>query len=132
MKKRTAQEQKLADRAYLARAWRNWHRDLLAEALAGVHHDVLERLLAQLKDLHSARALVALISDIDWSVVDRDTRAIALHEISQMIMQVREKSGLPPIDGPLPGQPDNAFRIIKAMFENFPPSAGEPAGGKAR
>ena len=46
----------LADRAHLLRAWRRWHREQLKEALAGVHGAVLERLMAKLKDLRSARA----------------------------------------------------------------------------
>lgn len=114
------------------RAWKNWHAEMLEEALAGVHRDVLKRLLEQLKDLRSARELVDFISAQNWEAVDADTRLIALHEINQAIIKLREKSGMEPIDDPRPGQPDNAFRIIKAMLESFPLSAGEPAGGKAR
>src|SRR5215469_10605296 len=44
----------LADRAHLLRAWRRWHVEQLEEALADVHADVMSRLMAQLKDLHSA------------------------------------------------------------------------------
>ena len=130
--KRREKDQELADPAYLLRAWRRHHREQLQEALAGVHRDVLKRLLEQLKDLRSARELVDFISAQNWEAVDADTRLIALHEINQAIIKLREKSGMEPIDDPRPGQPDNAFRIIKAMLESFPLSAGEPAGGKAR
>jgi hypothetical protein len=127
MKTRSESEkdQKLADDARLMRAWRKWHCEQLEEALAGVHRDVLERLMAQLNDLRSARELVDFIAAQDWAVVDYDTRLTALHEINDAIAALREHSGLTPIDDPLPGQPENAFRIIKAIMSSFPPNAGK-------
>jgi hypothetical protein len=72
MKNRScAKDQKLADNARLLRAWRKWHGEQLEEALAGVHRDVVERLLAQLKDLRSTRELLAFIEAQDWA---RDRR----------------------------------------------------------
>jgi hypothetical protein len=124
MKRRTAKEQELADDAYLLRAWKRWHREQLKAALAGVHGAVLERLMMHLKDLRSARELVNFIATEDWSAVDAATRLI-LHEVNTAITKLREKSGMEPIDDPLPGQPDNAYRIIKALFESFPSQAGE-------
>ena len=82
----------LADRAHLLRAWRRWHREQLKEALAGVHGAVLERLMAKLKDLRSARELVAFIEAQDWACVDSDTRAIALFEIDRAIVALRERT----------------------------------------
>jgi hypothetical protein len=117
----------LADRAHLLRAWRRWHVERLEEALEGVHGAVLERLMAQLKDLHSARELVDFIAAQDWSVVDTDTRFTALHEINIAITKLRERNGQEPISDPLPGAPQNAFRIIKNLFKSFPPRAGERA-----
>ena len=61
----------------------------------------------------------------DWSVVDAATRLICLHEINVAISALRQSRGLDPIDDPLPDAPDNAFRIIKAVFESFPPQVGE-------
>jgi len=57
VKRRTKQEQKLADDVCLLRWWKAWHREQLEEALSGVHRDVLERVMAQLKNLKSAREL---------------------------------------------------------------------------
>ena len=94
------------------RAWRRHRRERLEEALTGVHRDALERLLAQLKGLQAARELVAFIADQDWSVVDADTRAIALHQINAAIMALRERQGLAPIDNALPNESSNAFRKI--------------------
>jgi hypothetical protein len=119
------QEKKLADDAKLVRAWRNWHAEQLQEALAGLHRDVLGRVMAQLKNLRSARELVTAVAAEDWSVVDADTRLVVLHQINVAIAALREKQGLEPIDDPLPGQPDNAYRIIKAMFMKIPAAARE-------
>src|SRR6516225_10551924 len=127
MKRRTTKEQELADRSRLAHAWRKWHAEQLKAALEGVYGAVLERLMAQLKDLHSARELVDFIAAQDWSVVDTDTRFTALHEINIAITKLRERNGQEPISDPLPGAPENAFRIIKNLFKSFPPRAGERA-----
>jgi hypothetical protein len=48
--------------ARLLRAWRTFHRERLEEALDDVGRGALERLLAQLEDLRSARELVACVS----------------------------------------------------------------------
>jgi len=84
-------------------------------------------MMAQLKDLKSARELVNAIAAEDWSTVDADTRLIMLHELNVAICKLREKHNQEPIDDPLPGQPDNAFRIIKNLFNSFPPRVGERA-----
>jgi hypothetical protein len=125
MRRQFAKDKELEDNARLLRAWRKWHAEQLEEALAGVHRDVLERLMEQLKALRSARELVGFIATQNWSEVDADTRLTVLHQINTAIPKLREKSGMEPIDDPLPGQPDNASRIIKRLFESFPPSAGK-------
>jgi hypothetical protein len=111
---RTAQEKKLADDARLMKWWRAWHAEQLEEALAGVHRDVLQRVMAQLKNLKSARELINAVATEDWSTVDADTRLVVLHELNTAIAALREKSGMPPIDDPLPGEHD--IRIIKALY----------------
>src|SRR6516165_5331643 len=126
-RQRTAQEKKLADDARLMRWWSTWHREQLEQALDGMHGDIMRGLMAQLENLHSARALVDFISARDWSRVDANTRMIALHEINRAIAALRSKSGLPFIDDPLPGQPDNAYRIIKKLFESFPSQRESPS-----
>ena len=127
MKRRLSDKQKkrLAANAKLMRWWRNWHAEQLQEALAGVHRDVLQRVMAQLKDLRSARELVNAMAAEDWSVVDADTRLIVLHEINVAIAALREKQGLPFVDDPLPGSPASAFQIIKAMFMKIPATVRE-------
>ena len=77
MRRQSAKDKELEDNARLLR---KWHAKQLEEALAGLHADVLGRLMAQLKDLRSARELVASIEAVDWATVDADTRAVALFE----------------------------------------------------
>jgi hypothetical protein len=59
--------------------------------------------MAQLKDLRSARELVAFVEAQGWNEVDADARLIALHEINQAITKLRECADLAPIDDALPG-----------------------------
>jgi hypothetical protein len=88
----------------------------LEEALGGVHGAIVDRLMAQLKDLRSARDLLAFIEAQDWSAIDADTRLVALHEINTAITKFRERNGLAPIDDALPGERPNAFLIKQQLF----------------
>jgi hypothetical protein len=85
------------DHAYQARrhplAGRGWHREQLEEALAGMHGDILRRLMAQLKELSSARELVNHIAAQDWSAVDADTKQIVLRQINLAITKTRRVRG---------------------------------------
>ena len=127
MLSQSKKDKKLADDARLMRWWSAWHREQLEQALDGMHGDIMRGLMAQLKDLHSARALVDFISARDWSRVDANTRMIALHAINRAIAALRSKSGLPFVDDLLPGQPDNAYRIIKNLFNSFPQPRESPS-----
>ena len=82
-----------------------------------MHRDVFERLMARLKQLRSARELVSFIAAQDWSAVGAAARLIALHEINQAIMRLRERNGLPPIDDALPGERPTAFQLIPHNHE---------------
>jgi hypothetical protein len=125
MKRRSEKEQTLQDNARLLRTWKNFHREQLEQVLTGVHAAVFERLMTRLKDLRSARDLVDFIAAQDWTAVDYDTRFTALHQINNAIAALHERNGLTPIDDPLPGAPENAFRIIKTIMTSFPLQAGK-------
>src|SRR5262245_15530101 len=127
--RKSEKDKTLADNARLLRAWRRWHHEQLEKALAGVHGDVMGRLMAQLKDLRSARELVEFIEAQDWSAVDSDTRFTVLHEINAAITGLRERAGQVPIDDALPGEPLRAFQLIRAIFTKFPLKRDDPAGG---
>jgi len=112
-RKQSKLDKELADNARLRRAWHRWHREQLEEALQGLHHDVLKRLMAELKHLRAAREFLRFIETQDWAAIDADTRLIALHEINAAITKLRERNGLTPIDDPLPGERADAFLLIK-------------------
>jgi hypothetical protein len=103
MRKRTTEDQKLADDARLLRAWRQWHCEQLQLALTGMHRDVLER-------------LVDFIAVQNWEAIDYDTRQIALHEIATAITRLRERKGLPPFNDALPSECPTAFQIIRKII----------------
>jgi hypothetical protein len=125
--RKLTKDQKLAEVQKLSRAYKRWHREQLEEALIGVHGDVLVQLMIQLKNLREARGLFNFIEAQDWASIDAETRFIALHEINVAIAHLRERNGMPAIDDPLPGQPDNVFRRIRAMlFTPSPAEAGSP------
>jgi hypothetical protein len=123
--KSAKEQKKLADDAYLLRAWHAWHREQLEETLAGVHRDVMHRLMAQLKDLRSARELITSIETVDWNTIDADTRLIALHQINVAITRLRERSGQEPIDDALPGEPLRAFQLIREIINPVSRISGE-------
>jgi hypothetical protein len=110
------EEKKLADTARMMRAWRRWHREQLAEVLQGPHGPMIERLIFILKELslQSAPLLLAYIRGVDWSTVDADIKFVCLHEINTAIAAMRERHGMDSFNDPLPGQPENVSRLIKA------------------
>ena len=114
-----SKDQKLAETRKLTRAYKQWQREQLAEALAGAHGAAIAELMTLLDrlELSSAAALLDFMRRNDWSSVSYDTRLTVLHQINDRITRMRERRGLPPFDDPLPGQPDNVFRRIKrALF----------------
>ena len=125
MRRKSEKDKKLADDARLLRAWRKWHGEQLEKALASMLGAVLARLMEELKDLRSARELVDFLAAQDWSAVDANTRFTALHEINNAITKLHQHENLTSIDDPLPGHSENAFRIIKRIFESFPSHAGK-------
>jgi hypothetical protein len=118
MKKRSAQERKLADDAYLLRTWKRWHREQLEEALAGPHRVIAVQVVEFLKTMTpaSANALLALMRTQTWSDVDADTKFTLLHEINSAISRMREKNDMPVIDDPLPHERLSVFLTIKQML----------------
>jgi len=134
VKRRTKQEQKLADDVCLLRWWKAWHREQRDFVLAGPHGAMLGELFRMLDNLQHVQPsqLIGFVRSIDWAVIDTDTRLIVLHEINVAIAKLRSSSDLPPINDPLPGQPDNAYRLIRRLFTSFPPRAGERAAASGK
>jgi len=114
---KTEEDKALRENAYLLRRWNKFHAEQLEETLVGVHADVMNRLMAQLKELRSARELVAAVEAEDWSKVDAGTCLIALRQINVAITKLRERMDAEtPISDPLPGQPLNAFLLAKQII----------------
>src|SRR5262249_18758230 len=105
----------------LRRAWLQFHRDELEEALAGPHRVIVVQVMEFLKVITpaSSSALLQLMHSQSWENVNPHTRLVLLHEINQAIMRMREKHGMPPIDDPLPlpGKRENVFRMIKKTLK---------------
>jgi len=123
-RRKSEKDKELADNARLLRACRHWHREQLEKALNGLHGSVMARLMAELKNLHSARQLVAFTAAQDWNAIDADTRLVALHEINAAITALRERMGQTPIDDALPGERENAFRTVKQSITPNPLEQG--------
>jgi hypothetical protein len=128
-RKQSKLDKELQDSARLLRAWKKFHREELEEALAGPHGPMIERLMFILSTLSrdSAPLLLGYVRGVDWSSVNYETRLTVLHEINNYITRMRERHGLPPIDDPLPGQPDTVFRIVRAILSPSPAHVCRPS-----
>jgi hypothetical protein len=115
-------DEKLAEVQKLSRAYKQWHREQLGEALTGAHGATVAELMSLLDrlELNSAATLLAAVQRTAWNEISYDTRLTVLHQINETIARLRERNGMPAIDDPLPGQPDSVFRRIKHIL--FPPS----------
>jgi hypothetical protein len=99
MKKRTAQDQKLADASRLLRAWKKFHREELEAVRAGPHAAVLNELFRMFENLKHVQPsqLIGFTQSIDWAAIDHNTKLVVVHEINSNITVFREKQGLEPI-----------------------------------
>jgi hypothetical protein len=129
MKPHNARDKKLADDDRLLHAWRAWHAEELAEALAGPHRQVLEPLMQLLKNLdpHSSNALLDFIRAQDWGAIDAQTKLVVLHDINTAITRLRTRNSKAPIDDALPGERGNVFQLIRLIIV---PINGKPAAGR--
>jgi len=119
MRKSSAKDKELEYRSTLLRAWKKFHAEQLEAALAGVHADVMSRLMAELKHLRSARELIDFIAAQNWSVVSYDDRAVALHEINRAITALRERHNMSPFDDGMPGDRPNVFQSIRGIVTGY-------------
>jgi hypothetical protein len=127
-----AAEKKLADDSRLRRAWRHWRRERLDALLAGPFGAPAQELLAFFKTMTGPTALVDFVRSGPWSGADEDTRFEILALIDAVIVKQREKRNLPSFDDALPGQPLNAFLILRAQLAPQSPSDDGAARGEAR
>jgi hypothetical protein len=115
----TAEQKELDDRNRLRRSWVRWHAEQF-EAVAQAHSALIAELMIVLDrlELNSSAALLELMNRPDWGALSVDTKFEVLHVINERIAAMRERHGLAGVDDPMPGQPDNVFRRIKARLFN--------------
>ena len=117
------QQKELADHARLMRAWKAWHREQLDEALAGPHGALDFRIDDPARPAR-ARAPPRRCSTSSGAAIGAPSATTpgspCCIEINDRITRMRECHGLPPFDDPLPGQPDNVFRIVRAILTPSP------------
>jgi hypothetical protein len=120
-----SKDEKLAETRQLTRTYVQWHREQLANALAGAHGATVAELMILLDrlELNSAATLLACVQRTDWSTVSYDVRLTLLHQINQTITRLRERNDMVAIDDRLPGERDNVFRRIKRLMFAAPPGA---------
>jgi len=125
------EQKEVEDQSRLFRAWRAWHQEQLEVALAGAHGALITELMVMLDQLEltSSAALLQLMNRPGWDNLDVDARFEVLHLINTRIAKMRERNGFAPLDDPMPGQPDNVFRRIKARLFDPLRQRGCPTGG---
>jgi len=116
---RTARGKRLDERSRLAAHFRREEARRVAEALASPRGRQLADLLAGFDHLaiDDADLMITTVATQDWLLrADVDFRYLALRLIDARIARIRRDAGLPELDDPLPGEPDNAFLILKRML----------------
>jgi hypothetical protein len=93
-------------------------RKEIDEALEGPGGAALAELLALLGRLRpgDAERLVEFVATKRDQWPDRDLRHVVLARIDNAIIELRERSGLPPFDDPLPGEPANCFLMVRDLL----------------
>jgi hypothetical protein len=113
--------------ARLLRAWRQWHRQQLDAVLAGPHGAAVARILKFLEGMRpqSTPALIALLHEFDWHRMDAQVSLVVLHEINAVIVKLRERYGMLPIDAALPHERPTGFLVLRELFraQEAPPDA---------
>jgi hypothetical protein len=132
MRRRTAAEKKLADNAWLTRAWRRWRRERVEQLLGGPYAAPAQALLKFFKTMIGPSALIDFVKAGPWENADEDVRFEILALIDAVIVKRRERIGLAPFDDALPGQAPNVFLILR---EQLAPSSSRlmaaPSGANA-
>ena len=113
----TRAEKALAERGQQVALWRKWRRErceaLLAGPYAAATHDLLE--LLDSIGLDDDERLVAHVRAGPWRSADTDTRFLILAAVDNAIVELRERSNLPPFDDPLGNEP-NVFLILREVL----------------
>jgi hypothetical protein len=127
-----AAQKKLVDNSKLRSAWRKWRRECIEALLAGPYGEPTRALLTFLKTVKRPTELVEFVKAGPWREADADVRNEILGLVDAVIIRQRERMGLAPFDDALPGQPPNAFLILREYLVPESPSADGATRGAAR
>jgi hypothetical protein len=77
------------------RQWNKYHADQLELALDGDDGNIVRRIMAIVRDLTPQKmpALLHLMDEADWRLVDANTKFTLLHELNSAIISLRESQG---------------------------------------
>jgi hypothetical protein len=116
-----AKEKALKERRTELRLWKRWRRERLDALLAGPYAEPAQALLTFLKTMTGPSALIDFVASGPWANADADVRFLILALVDAVIVKRREHMGRAPFDDSLPGQPENAFLILRARLSGeFP------------
>jgi hypothetical protein len=123
------QQKALAEQRHEFRQWKRWRRERFEELLEGPYAEPARALVEFCKTtMTGPTALINFIAAGPWSTADMDTRIEILAFVDAVIIKQRERMGLPPFSDPLPGQPTNAFLILRAQLANHSRFIAAPPG----
>ena len=114
----TRAEKALAEREQQFVLWRKWRRERCESLRAGPYADAARDLIKLLDALtpDGADMLLERVRCGPWRDADPDTRFTVLALVDNAIIELRERQGLLPFDDPLPGQPANAFLVLREVL----------------
>jgi hypothetical protein len=106
------------EKSALTKAYKAQQQRRLEELLGGQWGTDLERLITLLAHIHleAADELLDFVEVSPLRQADEELRYTALRLIDEAIISLRTRNGLPPVDDPLPGEPPNAFQIVKGVL----------------
>ena len=114
------QQLSLEERGKLFRDYQRAQREQRDRIYDSEYGLLLKGLIQEFKRFEPADApkMVDLVAKASWlrNHLDKEFRQVALRLINEQIMRIRSDAGLHEIDDPLPGAPDNAFRVIKRLL----------------
>jgi len=114
----TKAEKALTERDDLFHLWKKWRRERLETLLAGPHGHAARELVAflQAMTLDDGVRLVEFVRAAGWERTDADTKFEVLALINSVIVTLRDRAKLPPINDALPDEKPTAFLIIRELF----------------
>ena len=113
----------IAEQTAQLRRYRQAWRTEIQTLLDGPHGNGIHNLTSVLRNLtpDSAPVLLRALETMQWfKSADRHTRSLVLGIISEAIIRMREREGLPPFDDSLLDEPPTVFEICRSKLDIQP------------